>query len=101
MTIKKGDNVIIKSGKDQGKTGKILKSFPGTERVVVEGLNLRQRRIKPRRAGEKGQTVENPHPMHVSNVALFCSSCKQGVRVKMKISGKEKTRLCAKCGKAI
>ncbi len=101
MMIKKGDNVIIKSGKDQGKTGKVLKSFPTAERVVVEGLNLRHRRIKPRRAGEKGQTVENPHPLHVSNVAIFCSSCKQGVRIKMKGEGTKKVRVCAKCGKAL
>lgn len=99
MQIKKGDNVIVLTGKDKGKTGKVLKAFPVSERVLVEALNLRHRRIKPRRSNEKGQTVEKPHPITISNVALYCGSCKKGVRLKMKGEGIKKTRACTKCGK--
>ena len=101
MMIKKGDKVIVLTGKDRGKTGQVLKSFPTADRVLVEGLNLRHRRIKPRRTGEKGQTVENAHPIHVSSVGLYCASCKKGVRVKIKGEGAKKARVCAKCGKTI
>lgn len=99
--IKKGDKVIVLTGKDRGKTGQVLKSFPTANRVLVEGLNLRHRRIKPRRAGEKGQTVENPHPIHVSSVGLYCAHCKKGVRVKMKGEGVKKVRVCVICGQVI
>lgn len=101
MKIKKGDNVIIIAGKDRGKTGKILKSYPLEERVLVEGLNLRSRRVRPRRSNEKGQTVSKPHPIQVSNVALYCAHCKKGVRLGTKVEGNKKTRICRKCGRAI
>ena len=68
MKIKKGDNVIVISGKDKGKTGKILKVFPKLEKLVVEGVNIVKRRRKPRKEGAKGQTVEVTMPIHVSNV---------------------------------
>ena len=68
MHVKKGDNVLVITGKDKGKKGKILRAIPKEERVVVEGTNLRQRRIRPRKRGDKGQTVELPAPMHASNV---------------------------------
>lgn len=99
--IKKGDNVIVLAGKDRGKTGKVLKAMPTEERVVVEALNLRSRRVRPRRSSEKGQVVEKAQPMHVSNVALYCASCKKGVRVRAKIDGAKKLRVCATCGKTV
>ncbi len=68
MHVKKGDNVIMIAGKDKGKTGKIIKSLPKLDRVVVEGLNLHKRRLRPRRQGEPGQTIEKAAPIHVSNV---------------------------------
>lgn len=99
--IKKGDNVIVLAGKDRGKTGKVLKSLPSADKVVVEALNLRSRRVRPRRSSEKGQVVQKAQPMHISNVALYCASCKKGVRVRAKMDGKKKLRACAACGKTI
>lgn len=102
MNIKKGDNVIVLAGKDRGKSGKVLRVLPAVDRVIVEGVNLRWRRIRPRRAGEKGQTVEKAEPLHMSNVALWCQGCKKGVRFRRSLDTKgKKQRLCAKCGKAL
>ncbi len=101
MRIKKGDKVIVLSGKDKGKTGPVLTSFPSLDKVVVEGLNLRSRRVKPRRSSEKGQVVQKAQPFHISSVAIFCATCKKGVRLKMKGEGEKKARICATCGKTI
>ena len=68
--IKKNDNVIILTGKDKGKTGKVIKSFPSDNKVVVEGLNLVKKHQRPRKEGQKGQVVDQAMPIHVSNVAI-------------------------------
>ncbi len=70
MHVKKGDTVVVTTGKDKGKTGKIVRSLPVRQMVIVEGLNLKNRRTKPRRAKEAGQTVKFSAPIHVSNVKL-------------------------------
>jgi large subunit ribosomal protein L24 len=106
MKIKKGDNVIVTAGKDKGKQAKVLRLFRETEKALVEGVNLRKKHQKPRRQGEKGQMIDMPHPIHLSNILLYCPSCKQGVRVGAKITapgraGKKKIRVCKKCGKEI
>ncbi len=99
LTLKKNDVVAVMTGKDKGKTGKILRVLP--DRVIVEGVNLRKRREKARRSGTKGQVVEVPSPVHRSNVLLYCSACKKGVRFGQKISGKKKIRVCKKCGREL
>lgn len=101
MNIKKNDNVIVIAGKDRGKQGKVLRLFRETDKVLVEGLNLRKKHQKPRKQGDKGQTIEIPHPLHISNVLLYCSSCGQGVRIGAKVTAKKKIRVCKKCGKEI
>jgi large subunit ribosomal protein L24 len=68
LHIKKGDTVQVITGKDKGKSGKVLRAFPKTERVLVEGINLFKKHVRPRREGEKGQTVTIPRTIHVSNV---------------------------------
>lgn len=68
--IKKNDNVIILTGKDKGKTGKVSKVFPKIGKVVVDGINMMKKRQKPRRQGQKGQVVEMTMPIHISNVRL-------------------------------
>lgn len=68
MKIKKGDKVLVISGKDKGREGKVVKALPKVSRVVVEGVNLIKRRERPKRQGQKGQTVIKPAPLHVSNV---------------------------------
>lgn len=101
MKIKKGDTVLIISGKYRGKKGKVLKAFPKQLRLLVEGVNLRKKHIKPRREGEKGQVVETPAPIDISNIKLICPKCGKATRVGYKIEEKRKFRICKKCGKEI
>ena len=72
MKLKTGDHIRILTGKDKGKEGKILQVFPELERVVVEGVNIRKRHLRGG-SGRKGQIIDFPAPMHVSNVALVGS----------------------------
>lgn len=98
MKIRKGDTVLIISGKDRGRKGKVLRTFPKRERILVEGINLRKKHLRPRRAGEKGQIVEIAAPIHVSNIKIICSKCGKATRVGYKIEEKKKYRICKKCG---
>ena len=95
--LKKGDTVKVIAGKEKGKTGKILSTIPGKERVVVEKINLIKRHKRPDAKG-KGGIVEKEGPIHVSNVMYLCDKCGSGVRIGFKIldDGK-KARVCAKC----
>ena len=68
MNIKKDDKVIILAGKDKGKTGAVVKSFPKENKVIVSGINMLKKHQKPRKSGEKGQIIEKAMPIHVSNV---------------------------------
>ena len=101
MKIKKGDIVLVITGKDKGRKSKILKALPKRERVIVEGINLRKKHIRPRRSGEKGQIIETPAPLHISNVKIICSKCGKATRIGYKIVGKNKFRICKKCRKEI
>ncbi len=97
MKVKKGDTVLIISGKDRGKTGKILRAFPKEGSILVEGVNFRQKHVKPKKQGEKGQVVKVPAPLDVSDVKLVCPKCGKAVKVGYKISGDKKYRICKKC----
>ena len=101
MKVKKNDNVIISSGKDKGKKGKVVKSFPSLGSVLVEGLNMTKKRQKARKAGQKGQTVNMAMPIRISSVMLFCTNCNKGVRAGYKDIGGKKVRVCKKCGKEL
>lgn len=107
MKIKKGDTVKIISGKDRGKTGTVIRVFSvrGGEdvasKISVEGINLYKKRVRPKRQGEKGQTVLVPRPLAASNVKLVCKNCKRATRVGMRIEGGRKVRYCKKCKAAI
>lgn len=101
MKIKKNDTVLIISGKDRGKKGKVLKSFPKLGRVLVEGINLHKKHQKPRKSGEKGQIVELPKSISVSASQLLCSKCGKAARVSYKIEGNKKYRICKKCQQEI
>jgi len=101
MKIKKGDTVLIISGKDRGKKGKILKAFPKKRKVLIEGVNIKKKHQKPKKTGEKGQIIEKPAPIDVSNIKLICSKCNKAVRIGYKIAGKKKYRICKKCNKQI
>jgi len=99
MKIKKGDIVIIKTGKDLGKKGKVLRAMPLIEKIVVEGVNVRKKHKRARKSNEKGQVIEMPFPIAVSNAAVFCISCGKGVRLGSKIIKGQKKRVCVKCSK--
>lgn len=101
MKIKKGDQVLIISGKDRGRKGKILKALPKEEKLVVEGINLRKKHLKPRKAGEKGQIIEFPAPLPISNIKLICPKCGKAARVGYKVEGERKYRICKQCGQEI
>ncbi len=99
MKIKKGDKVLIIAGKDRGKTGEVMHAFPQDGQVIVEGLNLMKKHVRPKKQGESGQIVEFPAPMDVSNVKLVCPKCGDAVRTGIKRSDKDKKRVCKKCKK--
>lgn len=106
MNIKKNDKVKILSGKDRGKTGKVLQVLPKEGRLSVEGLNLLIKHLRGRREGEKGQRIEFPAFINASNVALVCAKCGRPTRVGYKILKTEskknkKVRVCRKCGETI
>lgn len=101
MKLRKGDNVKVLSGKDRGKTGKVLNVFKTDGRVMIEGINLWKKHRRPRRQGEKGEMVTVPRPLHVGKVALVCGSCGKAGRIGMRLEGDKKIRYCKKCGSAI
>ena len=98
MKIKKNDTVLIIAGKDRGKKGKVLEAFPKKMRLLVEGINLRKRHQRPKKAGEKGQMVELPGTLDISDVQLVCSKCGKSTRINYKLEGERKFRVCKKCG---
>jgi large subunit ribosomal protein L24 len=101
MKIRKGDQVLIISGKDRGKKGKILKVLPRENKILVEGVNFKKRHQKPKKSGEKGQIILKPAPVNVSNAKIVCSKCGKVARVGYKIVEKRKYRVCKKCGQEI
>lgn len=101
MNIKKGDMVKILTGKNRGKTGKVINADQKTGRVSVEGLNLYKKHVRPKRQGEKGEVVELARPMNISNVMLVCPSCHEATRIGYRIQDKIKSRFCKKCQAAI
>ncbi len=88
--------MVIK-GKDKGKSGKVIRAIPKDRTVVVEGLNIRKKTIRPKKQDEKGQVVEVPWSMKVENVMLVCNSCGKPTRVGHKSEGDSKVRYCKKC----
>lgn len=113
MKIKKNDTVKILTGKDKGKTGKVLRVFTNTKKgdpmIAVEGINLRYKHLRPQKGGEKGQRVQFPAPVNGSNLALVCPKCNKTTRVSYKIlenksdeiTREKKQRVCKKCSATI
>lgn len=101
MHIRKDHKVIILAGKDKGKKGSVIKSFPKENKVIVGGLNMTKVHNKPRRGGEKGQVVEKAMPIHISNVALIDPKTGKATRIGKKITGDKKTLISKKSGSAI
>ena len=101
MNIKKGDTVLVKKGKDKGKTGKVIKDLPKDGKVVVEALNLIKKIQKAKKAGEKGQMISVPRPVFRANVMLICPNCKRPTRISYTKDDGAKYRVCKKCGSKI
>ena len=98
LKIKKNDKVVVLSGKDKGKTGKVLGTVPAENKVVVEGINMVSCHIKPRKQGEEGGIVKREAALYASKVQVVCPKCGKGTRVAHKVEGGKKTRVCKKCG---
>ena len=98
MKLKKGDNVVVLSGNDKGKTGEILKVIPSTQKVIVKDVNIRKKHVKPRKAGEEGGIIPSEYPIHSSKVNVVCPKCQKATRVGYIIENGEKSRICKKCG---
>jgi large subunit ribosomal protein L24 len=96
--VKKGDVVMIITGKDAGKKGKILEVIPKKGRVVVEKANIVKRHTKPSQSMPQGGIIEKEAPMASSNVMLFCEECNSVTRVSVKLTETGKVRVCKKCG---
>ena len=101
--IHKNDKVIVTVGKEKGKIGKVLKLFPKTERVLIEGVNKVKRHSKGNPyKGEAGGIKEKENPLHMSNVTLVCDNCAKPTRVGYKvIDSDKKVRFCKKCNEII
>ena len=99
MHIKKGDNVIVLSGDDKGVQGEVIAVSPEEGKVIVKDVNVIHKHVKPRRQGESGGIVDAEGAIYASNVAIYCSDCKKGVRVRHEVVDGKKIRVCAKCGK--
>lgn len=101
LNVKKGDNVKVLTGKDKGKTGKVLATDPKTNKVLVEGVNIATHHLKARSATEQGGKKKVEAPIDSSNVQIICPSCGKSVRVRhQEIDGKN-ARICAKCGASL
>ncbi|MGA2418272.1 MAG: 50S ribosomal protein L24 [Candidatus Staskawiczbacteria bacterium] len=101
MKIRKNDQVLIIAGKDKGRTGKITRALPKELKILVEGINLKKKHVRPKREGEKGQVVEIPAALDISNVKIICPKCGKATRVGYKTEGELKNRICKKCKQII
>jgi len=106
MKIKKNDKIKVLSGKDKGKTGKVLQIFLNKKRASVEGLNILIKHMRSNKEGEKGQRIEFPAPFDMSNMVLICPKCGKTAKTKYKIIKLEdkkikKYRECKKCKQII
>jgi large subunit ribosomal protein L24 len=102
MKIKKGDKVIVLAGKDKGKTGEVVRSFPKTGKVVVAGVNIAKKHVRNRlNTDKKGEVIDKTMPLDASNVALVDSKSGKATRVGYKVDGDKKVRVSKKSGQEI
>ena len=98
MNIKRDDKVIVLSGKDKGKSGKVIAADPKAEKVIVEGVNVATKHQKAQKKGQDGGILKIETPIYVSKVQLVCPKCGKGTRVAYVIKDGKKARTCKKCG---
>ncbi|RQD77438.1 MAG: 50S ribosomal protein L24 [Candidatus Syntrophonatronum acetioxidans] len=102
MNIKEGDTVLVLSGKEKGKKGKVISCDPAVGRVIVEGINIVKRHTRPTQKSPQGGIKDQEAPLYGSKVMLVCPSCKKPSRAGKKIlTDGKKVRVCKKCGEAI
>ena len=98
LHIKTGDTVVVLSGDDKGMRGEVIAVSPAEGKLLVKGVNMIHKHVKPRKQGETGGIIDAEGAIYASKVAVYCSKCDKGVRVKMATEGDQKVRVCAKCG---
>ena len=101
MNIRKGDNVQVLSGHDRGKTGEVLEVIPGTEKIIVKGINVRKKHVKARKQGEEGGIIPVECAIHVSKVNVVCPKCGKATRIGYSVEKDQKVRICKKCNTKI
>ncbi len=99
--VKTNDTVIVISGDDKGKKGKVLQVSPKEGKVIVEGVNIVKKHVKPRPPQEAGGIVDAEAPMYSCKVQLFCKECGKATRAAHKVVDGKKIRVCAKCGASL
>ena len=98
MRIKKGDTVKVLYGNDKGKTGEVLQVIPKTEKIIVKGVNIRKKHMKPKKQGDEGGIVSIECNIHSSKVAVVCPKCNKATRIGYEMDKDQKVRVCKKCG---
>ncbi len=101
MKIKKGDNVKVLSGNDKGKTGEVLEVIPKTQKIIVKGINVRKKHVKPRKQGEEGGIIPVECAIHASKVNVVCPKCGKATKIGYEIEKEQKVRVCKKCNAKI
>ena len=100
--IKVNDNVVVISGVERGRRGKVLHINVRDNRVIVEGINKHTKFMRPNQENPNGGSINREFPIHLSNVQYFCDKCKKGIKVKYSLTEKNtKNRVCPKCGKGL
>lgn len=98
MKVKKNDTVLVITGKDAGKTAKVLAAMPKANKVIVDGINVQKKHKKARSAQEVSSIQNQSGPIDASNVMVVCPVCNKATRVAYQVEGDKKVRLCKKCG---
>lgn len=102
MKIRRNDTVLVIAGKDRGKKGRVRESWPEESRVVVEGVNMIKRHMRPRGATRQAGIIEREAPIHISKVMLFCTKCDRPTRIGIRLlDDGGKVRICRHCGETI
>ena len=101
MNIKKNDTVIVLSGKDKGKKGKVMQTMPASGKVLIEGVNMGARHQRPRKQGDQGGIIRKELPIYACKVMRICPKCNKPTRAAYTVVNGEKSRVCKKCGQTI
>lgn len=101
MKLRKGDTVQVIRGRDRGATGTVSHVFRENDRVTVQGVNMYTKHVRPKKQGEKGQSVQVPRAVALANLMVVCPSCKKPSRMGYRMEGNKKVRICKRCNAAL